>query len=278
MYYTYAHIRPDTEVIFYVGKGSKKRAYARTDRNADWKKVVRENRGNFEVRILNWFNSSKDALDAEIWQIAQLSEFGHLVNKTRGGDGIPEWTLELKNKLKESLRKPECLEKKAAYWTEERRSLQAGRVEVWFSDSDNRDYHAECVKAALTDEGVRDKMRANMVRRFENPEERAKVSARVAGDKNPSKRPEVKLKVSQTRALKGSEFYKMSEESRRCIGIKNSAHMRSKGDAIHTKREDVRLKNSESRTARWKDPISRAKYMFLWWWVSNVKPWPYWGA
>jgi len=88
MYYTYAHIRPDTGVIFNVGKGSKRRAFSNKNRNKDWHCIVNDNKGKFEVRILNWFNAEQDALNAEVWQIAQLAHLGHLINKTSGGQGI----------------------------------------------------------------------------------------------------------------------------------------------------------------------------------------------
>ena len=90
MYYTYAHIRPDTGVIFYIGKGSKQRVYSHYDRNTYWKNIVRKNGGVFEVKILNWFNNEADALASEIWQISALREFDNLVNLTEGGENPPK--------------------------------------------------------------------------------------------------------------------------------------------------------------------------------------------
>ena len=89
MYYTYAHIRPDTGVIFYVGKGKRKRAYSTHNRNLRWRNTVKKNNGIFIVKILNWFNNEDDAYAAEIWQIAELKHLGFLVNKTPGGDRPP---------------------------------------------------------------------------------------------------------------------------------------------------------------------------------------------
>jgi hypothetical protein len=88
-YYTYVHIRPDTGVIFNVGKGKGRRAWSKSDRNKHWHNVVNKNGGKFEVRILNWFNDEAVAYDAEIWQIAALAPLGNLVNKTPGGDKPP---------------------------------------------------------------------------------------------------------------------------------------------------------------------------------------------
>lgn len=88
MYYTYEHIRPDTGAIFYVGKGCKNRAYNKINRNSHWKRIVNKNNGNFEVRIINWFNNEDDAFHAEIYHINQLKEKYSLANKTTGGEGI----------------------------------------------------------------------------------------------------------------------------------------------------------------------------------------------
>jgi stalled ribosome alternative rescue factor ArfA len=88
-FYTYAHVRPDTGAIFYVGKGSNKRAYDTKDRNSHWHNVVTKNNDTFKVVILNWFNNEKDAFDAEVWQIAKLQPLDCLVNITNGGDQPP---------------------------------------------------------------------------------------------------------------------------------------------------------------------------------------------
>lgn len=96
MYYVYGHIRPDTGVIFYVGKGCKKRAYSCYNRSNHWKNIVNKNNGNFEVKIFNWFIDEETAFYSEIWIISQLFSFGHLTNKTSGGEGVRGWTKEMK--------------------------------------------------------------------------------------------------------------------------------------------------------------------------------------
>jgi hypothetical protein len=87
MFYVYEHVRPDTKEVFYVGKGQKKRAYS-LKRNNDWKKIVAENNGEFEVRIINWFNNEDHALNAERYIIKQRKKDLELANKTSGGQGI----------------------------------------------------------------------------------------------------------------------------------------------------------------------------------------------
>lgn len=88
-FYTYAHIRPDTGTIFYIGKGRKRRAYHSHKRSLHWLNIVAKNKGVFKVKILNWFNTEEEAYASEIWQIAQLMPLGSLVNKTPGGDVPP---------------------------------------------------------------------------------------------------------------------------------------------------------------------------------------------
>lgn len=87
-FYTYEHIRPDTGVVFYVGKGARKRAYKKDGRNSHWRNVVLKNNGKFDVRIINWFKDEDSAFESEQWHINSIKHLGNLVNKTSGGEGI----------------------------------------------------------------------------------------------------------------------------------------------------------------------------------------------
>ena len=49
-YYLYCHRRKDDNSIFYIGKGSGKRAWTRQGRNIYWKRVAEK--AGFEVEIL----------------------------------------------------------------------------------------------------------------------------------------------------------------------------------------------------------------------------------
>jgi hypothetical protein len=105
MFYTYGHIRPDTGVIFYVGKGKKKRAYSYNRKNVHWKAVVDKNGGKFDVVIFNWFNNEDDAYASEIWQIEQLQKLGNLTNRTPSGEGVRG---EFVSGLNNHMHRPEC--------------------------------------------------------------------------------------------------------------------------------------------------------------------------
>ena len=87
MFYVYEHIRPDTNQVFYVGKGSGARLNSVKDRNKHWQNVV--NKVGFKAIKLVEHDSEELILLAEIERIDQLRKFGFkLVNVTDGGQGI----------------------------------------------------------------------------------------------------------------------------------------------------------------------------------------------
>ena len=91
IYYVYEHWRLDEDVCFYVGKGKKKRAYSRNNRNDDWWKVVNyleENGFAYEVRIVISGISETDSLNIERSRISFWRSYGIiLTNGTAGGQG-----------------------------------------------------------------------------------------------------------------------------------------------------------------------------------------------
>lgn len=104
MFYVYEHIRPDTGMVFYVGKGSGKRAYTRSGRNIYWKRIVNKV-GSFSVRIV------ADNLDEELSflveseRIDQLKRLNYsLCNMSDGGEGPSGYRFSDFQKLKISLR------------------------------------------------------------------------------------------------------------------------------------------------------------------------------
>jgi hypothetical protein len=104
MFYVYEHIRPDTGMVFYVGKGSGKRAYTRSGRNIYWKRIVNKV-GGFSVRIV------ADNLDEELSflveseRIDQLKILNYsLCNMSDGGEGPSGYRFSDAQKLKISLR------------------------------------------------------------------------------------------------------------------------------------------------------------------------------
>ena len=83
---TYAHCKPNGS-IFYIGKGSSKRAHSSNGRNVVWKRTV-EKHGGFSVMVLAKWNTEQDAFDHEIALIDTFRDMGHkLVNIANGGMG-----------------------------------------------------------------------------------------------------------------------------------------------------------------------------------------------
>jgi group I intron endonuclease len=97
-YYIYVHRRPDTNEVFYVGKGSwsKKKAWNRSkspeNRNPIWNRIVEKNSGVFHVEVVACFFNEDDAFTLERDLIAWFGRKntvcgGCLANLTDGGEG-----------------------------------------------------------------------------------------------------------------------------------------------------------------------------------------------
>jgi hypothetical protein len=90
IFYTYIHIRPDTNEPFYVGKGKGKRHKTKTGRNQYWHNVVNKNNGVFESKIIFEGLTEKEALLKEVEVEKELKEKGYnLVNLAETGNSGP---------------------------------------------------------------------------------------------------------------------------------------------------------------------------------------------
>lgn len=99
-FYIYRHIRPDTNEVFYIGKGNNmdkrrseyRRAYQLSGRTEFWKNVVSKNNGIFNVEILWNCETEKEANQKEIEFIELYGRKdlckGTLVNLSNGGEGV----------------------------------------------------------------------------------------------------------------------------------------------------------------------------------------------
>lgn len=89
MYYVYLHKRKGTNKIFYVGKGSKNRDGERSEmsknRNRYWHHVVDKD-GGFDVEIYKDNLTESEAYDLEKELISQIG-LENLTNMTEGGEG-----------------------------------------------------------------------------------------------------------------------------------------------------------------------------------------------
>lgn len=159
MFCVYQHIRPDTNAIFYVGKGSLRRAHSRHRRNQHWGHVVAK-AGGFSAQVVANAEDEELAFLAEMELIDQLHRLGaRLTNKTDGGEGPSGFrhTEEAKRKIAEAQRGEK-------HWTygkqitpEHREKLRQARAKLAFTDE---------IRAKISEAGKRrvytDEVRAKM--------------------------------------------------------------------------------------------------------------------
>jgi len=87
-YYTYAHYRNDDKSMFYIGKGSGKRAYSKSGRNRHWNNIV--NKHGYSIEILSYWEDENQAYEHETLLISIFRDLKiNLVNVTPGGDSPP---------------------------------------------------------------------------------------------------------------------------------------------------------------------------------------------
>jgi hypothetical protein len=87
-FYVYEHIRRDSFLPFYVGKGKDNRAYKKIGRNKYWNNIVNKC-GNFDVNFIATNVDEELALLIEQERIEQLKLLNiRLCNLTKGGEGI----------------------------------------------------------------------------------------------------------------------------------------------------------------------------------------------
>lgn len=87
MFYIYLHSRNDTGEVFYIGKGSKRRAWSHKNRNPHWKHIV--DKHGYQVAIHSHQDTESESFDAEKLLISEYRKNGaKIVNMTDGGDGV----------------------------------------------------------------------------------------------------------------------------------------------------------------------------------------------
>lgn len=114
-YYIYKHIRPDTNITFYIGVGKEhtKRAWSKSGRNKHWKNIVSKNNGIFKYEFLFRYLTKEQAISREIELIEKYgrcnNNTGSLVNVLKGGqlqdigpNYAKTWSEEIKKKMSKS--------------------------------------------------------------------------------------------------------------------------------------------------------------------------------
>lgn len=85
----YLHFRLDTNEVFYVGIGNKRRSKDMLDRNYHWENIVKKH--GYRIEIIHEFETRNEAVQKEIELIAYYGRrdigTGSLCNMTDGGEG-----------------------------------------------------------------------------------------------------------------------------------------------------------------------------------------------
>lgn len=121
MAYVYGHYKVDTGELFYIGKGTGKRAWSKKKRNRYWYDVVANH--EYEVRIIEDDLTEEQAFSREKELIAEAG-LDNLVNMAEGGEGctradalrsqnVPEQKRILSEKSKALWSSPEFKKKRA---------------------------------------------------------------------------------------------------------------------------------------------------------------------
>jgi hypothetical protein len=161
IYYVYRHIRPDTGLPFYVGKGKGDRANCLHNRNPHWRSIVKKH-GLIVEKVTSGLDEELAFL-AEIELIDQCRRIGvKLANKTVGGDGV-SLTGEAREAFIKKMRDP---------GVNARRSASLSRS--WQRDRDRR---TASLREASARPETKSRARAASSRNNAKSEVRAKISA-----------------------------------------------------------------------------------------------------
>lgn len=189
-FYVYAHFRKTDGRLFYVGKGSGRRAFSRSGRNKHWKSVERKH--GFKVRIVKSGLSEDEAFDLERRLISARRE--QLATYTEGGPGISGYRHTEKakaamSKARAGKQMSEVARKHMSETIRSRPDLLELRIRA-FQGASNPAKKKEVRDASrermLTRNPMRDpaavaKMKASLTGRKSSPETRAKISASLTG-------------------------------------------------------------------------------------------------
>jgi hypothetical protein len=163
-YYTYIHIRKDSGQVFYVGKGTGKRAYSKHHRNNLWHKIVAKH--GYTVELISEWETEEEAFQDEIRLIEQYKNDGFAIaNFTLGGDGATGYThsIKTKNNLSERAKLFFSNEENAkrmadirkAQWTDEARKKSSESHKKLWADQDYIEKQKKSRKEAYSTEEMR---------------------------------------------------------------------------------------------------------------------------
>lgn len=196
-YYVYEWVRPDYNETYYVGKGSGKRAYNMVrdnDHTNDTTAKLIRNGMQPEVRIIARFVNEDSAFEFEEERIAFLKPLGFLTNDHPGGKQPPSWK---GRKRTEETKKLQGIAKLG-----DLNPMKNPKTVEKMTVSKRKYHESEAGKRASEEHS------AKLINLYETPqgkiilERMAKKISEIQsskGDAHHSKRPEVRLKLSETK-------------------------------------------------------------------------------
>ena len=178
-FYVYVHCRADDGEPFYAGKGSGKRAWAKTGRSDWWKRIVAKH--GLVVKIQRSFQDESEAFASEIETIAILRDLGHpLVNLTEGGEGASGAvrSAETRAKIAERTRQQMA--------SGEARAAQAERARQQWADPEACQAMAKKISATKSTPEARAAQAERARQQWSSPEARQAQSERMSGESSPA--------------------------------------------------------------------------------------------
>lgn len=177
-FYVYEHWRLDKDECFYVGKGTRGRAYSRKGRNTHWRNIVAklERTGfAYEVKIVVSDLSEDEAFQIEKERISFWKDLVDLSNKTEGGEG----TVGYKFSEEQLLRlRPKRLNNKNALGTK-----MSPETRSKMSESRRGEKHPQYGRSHS--EETKKKIQSTLTGRKLSDEFKQKISNVTKGQKNP---------------------------------------------------------------------------------------------
>lgn len=179
-FYVYEHTRNDTGAVFYVGKGSERRAWVRQGRNNWWRRIA--DKSGYQVRIVVPGIEEELAHMAEMERIDQLRRIGvQLCNLTDGGEGMSGYKAP-----------PEVIERRSAKQRGQKRLSVSEKLRGRAKTEEHRKKLAEARRGKKASQAAREAMSrarkgqvSSMKGKRHSEETKAKISAAVSGENAP---------------------------------------------------------------------------------------------
>jgi hypothetical protein len=143
MAYVYGHYKADTGELFYIGKGTGKRAWSRYYRNQHWKNVV--NKHGLKVEVLYDGLTEELAYEKEKEIIAEVG-LNNLTNISDGGDGPTSADIKRRFEDPEYRQKITDANREKSKTPEWRKSQQAGVTTAMKDPEWSRKHREGCQK------------------------------------------------------------------------------------------------------------------------------------